>query len=476
MSLRGRMVLFTAAAVALAVVLSATACYLAVQSSMRARVDHQLQTQAALAAAGSSAGGYLPAHRPHSGAIPSFVHLPQPSLQTEGDLVLLSASGAIYERPGDHTRFAVTARDLAVARGQARAYFRDGTAGETPVRVYVAPAGNGHAVIAVQSLADLDNTLHDLAEILIAIAIAGVALAGLLGLFVARAAAAPVHLLRRAAEHVRSTGDLSGRIDVAGTDDLGRLGQSFNDMLGALADSQRAQRQLVADASHELRTPVATIRTNLEVLARNPDLVAEERIPLLEDLIGESAELGTLVEDLLESARESDAAEPFAEIRLDALVASELERWGRRHPGAVLVPSLEPAVISGSERRLRRALANLLDNAIKWSPPGAPIEVAVKDTTLTVHDHGLGFTMEDLPHVFDRFYRAPSARTVPGSGLGLSIVQKVAEEHGAAARVANAPDGGAVVTLSFSPLPADAHGPTVAEPDAERIPLLEPYG
>lgn len=457
MSLRGRMVLFTASAVALAVVLSAIACYLAVQGSMRARVDHQLQTQAALIVATASSTSGYPIHRPRPGRASSLppVRLPQPSLQTQGDLALLSASGTIYRRPGDRTHFTVTAHDLAVARGQAQAYFRDGTAGSTPVRVYVAPAGKGHAVLAVQSLTDLNNTLHDLAETLTLIAIAGVALAGLLGLFVARAAAAPVHLLRQAAEHVRFTGDLSSRISVPGTDDLGKLGQSFNDMLGALEDSQRAQRQLVADASHELRTPVASIRTNLEVLARNPDLPSEDRVPLLEDLIGESAELGTLVGDLLESARESDDAESFAAISLDALVTSELERVGRRHPGAVLVPSLAPAVIRGRERRLRRALVNLLDNAIKWSPPSAPIEVAVHGTTLTVRDHGPGFATDDLPCVFDRFYRAASARTVPGSGLGLSIVQKVAEEHDAVVGAENAPDGGAIVTLSFASLVAD---------------------
>jgi two-component system, OmpR family, sensor histidine kinase MprB len=466
MSLRRRMVLFTAAAVALAVVLSAVACYLAVQSSMRARIDHQLQTQASLIAA-SSARGY-PIRRPHPapGPGPFPVHLPQPGLQSEGDLAVLSKSGALYQRPGDRTRFTVTAHDLAVARGRAKAYFRDGKVGNTPVRLYVAPAGKGRAVIAIQSLADLDNTLHDLAEILIAIAIAGIAIAGLLGLFVARAAAAPVHLLRQAAEHVRSTGDLSSRISVAGADDLGRLGQSFNDMLGALEDSQRAQRQLIADASHELRTPVATIRTNLEVLARNPDLPAEDRAPLLDDLIGESAELGTLVEDLLESARDSDSdvAEPFAAISLDTLVIAELERWGRRHPGAVLVPSLEPATIRGRERRLRRALANLLDNAIKWSPPDAPIEVTVTTSaTLIVRDHGPGFTAQDLPHIFDRFYRAPTARTIPGSGLGLSIVQKVAEEHDASVQAENAPGGGAIVTLLFSPLVAELFEPTLAE-------------
>lgn len=475
MSLRRRMVFFTAAAVALAVVLSAVACYLAVQRSMRARIDHQLQTQAALIVAASSARVF-PVRRSRPGPPAAlFVHLPQPSLQTEGDLALLSASGAVYERPGDRTHFTVTAHDLAVARGDARAYFGDGTAGSTPVRVYVAPAGKDHAVIAVQSLADLDSTLDDLAEILLAIAIAGVALAGLLGLFVARAAAAPVHLLRQATEHVRSTGDLSARISVPGTDDLGRLGQSFNDMLGALEESQRAQRQLVADASHELRTPVATIRTNLEVLARNPELSAADRAPLLEDLIGESAELGTLVADLLESARESDLEEPFATMPLDAVVTSELERWARRHPDALLVPSLEPAVIRGRERRLRRALANLLDNAIKWSPPGAPIEVTLAGTTLSVRDHGPGFAVEDLPHVFDRFYRASSARPVPGSGLGLSIVHKVAEEHGASARVENASGGGAVVTLAFPP-GSGAGRSGAAKATGESSPLSELCG
>jgi len=475
MSLRRRMVMLTAAAVALAVVLSALACYLAVQSSLRSRLDHQLQTQAALIAAASSGVGGYPIHRPGAAPAP-FVHLPQPSLQTQGDLAILTASGALHERPGDHTRFEVSAHDLAVARGRANAYFRDGDAGGLPVRVYVAPAGKGRAVLAMQSLSDLDNTLHDLAGILIVIGVAGVALAGLLGLFVARAAAAPVHLLRQAAEHVRSTGDLSGRIEVAGNDDLGRLGRSFNDMLSALQDSRRAQRQLVADASHELRTPVATIRTNLEVLARNPDLPAEDRVPLLEDLIGESGELGTLVEDLLESARESDVEEPFAAIALDTLVTSELERWGRRHPDAVLVPSLEPAVIRGRERRVRRALANLLDNAIKWSPADAPIEVIVKGTTLAVRDHGLGFAPAELSHVFDRFYRAPRARTVPGSGLGLSIVKKVAEEHDGVVRAENARGGGALVTLTFPSLAVDADESSAITLDAARIPLAGRYG
>ena len=444
------MVLFTAAAVALAVVLSALACYVAVERSLRSRLDHQLQAQTALIVAAAQAHSRLPrASRPGDASAPPIVQLPQPSLRTQGDIEVVSASGAILRRPGDRTRLKLVARDLAVASGRAKSYFREGAVGSVPVRVYVAHAGEGRAVISIQALADLTSTLHDLAEILLAIALAGVALAGLLGLLVARTATAPVHLLRQATEHVRSTGDLTQRIRGLGTDDLGKLGRSFNEMLDTLEESRRAQRQLVADASHELRTPVASVRTNLEVLARNPDLAASDRDPLLEDLIGESTELGQLIEDLLETARESDGEEPIEPVRLDAIVLSELERWRKRQPRTALRCSVLPLVVEGRPNRLTRALANLLDNAIKWSPPNSTVDVTLTGDTLTVRDHGPGFTPAELPYVFDRFYRAPSARAVPGSGLGLSIVRKVAEEHGATAVAENAEGGGAVVRLTF---------------------------
>jgi len=163
-----------------------------------------------------------------------------------------------------------------------------------------------------------------------------------------------------------------------------KLGRSFNEMLDTLEESRRAQRQLVADASHELRTPVATIRTNLEVLARNPDLATSDRGPLLEDLVGESTELGNLIENLLETARESDGEEPIELVRLDAIVSSELERWRRRQPRTALRCSVLPVLVEGRPSRLRRALANLLDNAIKWSPPDSPVDVSLAGSTLTV--------------------------------------------------------------------------------------------
>jgi two-component system, OmpR family, sensor histidine kinase MprB len=446
MSLRRRMVLLSAGAVALAIVISAFACYIAVESNMRSRLDHQLKTLgntvAAVARHAPAPGG---AHKRFG--FPS--HLPRARLDAGGDAALFNAAGVIKRSPEDHTAFQLTSRDLAVARGAAPAYFRNDTLGSTDVRIYVTPVGHGRAVIIEQSMADLQSTLHDLAVILMVIVLVGVAFAGLLGLLVARAAAVPVHVLRRAAEHVGSTGDLSRRITMVGEDDLGRLGASFNTMLAALEESHRAQRQLIGDASHELRTPVASLRTNLEVLLRNPDLDLVEQTPLLKDLIEQSAEIGALIEDLLESARNGDESDRPEPLPLDALVSWEIERCAARHAHIRFESQLEPCVVAGRETRLSRAVVNLLDNAVKWSPPASAVEVTLADGELSVRDHGPGFSEEALPHVFDRFYRSPAARSVPGSGLGLSIVRKVVGEHGGTVRARNAADGGAVVAFTL---------------------------
>ena len=462
MSLGRRMVLLSAAAVALAVVLSAFASYFAVESSIRNRLDHQLQSFANTVAA--VVRHPPPERRAPRG--PRFGGRLSRGLEA-GDAAVFTGTGAIYKSPEDHTAFLLTSRDLAVARGTARAYFHNGTVSGNAVRIYVAPAGHGRAVIVEQSLRDLQRTLHDLALILTAIAIAGVALAGLLGLLVARAAAVPVHILRQAAEHVASTGDLSRRIETVGDDDLGRLGRSFNTMLAALEESHRTQRQLIADASHELRTPVASLRTNLEVLLRNPDLDPAERTPLLRDLIEQSAEIGALIEDLLASARNGDDAGDPEPLALDELVRAEVERFATRHPGIRVHAHLEPCVVPGREARLTRAFVNLLDNAAKWSPPAGRIEVLLANGVLSVRDHGPGFSEDDLPHIFDRFYRSPIGRGVPGSGLGLSIVRKVASEHGGTVHASNARDGGAVVTVSLPQLAPDAFADQLAGAGAQ---------
>ena len=460
MSFRRRMVLLTAAAVAVSVLLIAAAAYVAVGNDLNDRVNSQLRTLAGTVAV---IGRVLPRALPGQREPPAVPRFPQRGIQTAGDVALITANGQIYRAPYDNATFALTPRDRAVARGTGHSYFRDANVRGTPVRVFVTPAGRGHAVIAEESLTDLEHTLHQLALILAAIVLVGVGLAGLLALLVVRIGTAPVHALRQAAEHVGSTGDLTRRITTTGNDDVARLGASFNTMLAALQESQRAQQQLVADASHELRTPIASLRTNLEVLQRAPDLDEADRSTLLRDLVEQSAELGALVADLLDSARDADEHSRPGPVRLDLLVATEVERYAAQNPGLQLQTSLEPCVVVARENRLRRAIGNLLDNATKWSPPDGHVAITLADGNLSVRDHGPGFRAQDLPYVFDRFYRSPAARSVPGAGLGLAIVEKVSREHGGGVSANNAPDGGALVTLNLPTAQQLAGTPSVAD-------------
>jgi two-component system sensor histidine kinase MprB len=303
---------------------------------------------------------------------------------------------------------------------------------------------------------------------LILIATSGIAGAAVLGLIVSRTALAPVTRLTETAERVTVTGDLSERIDVGGRDELSRLASSFNTMLAALEESTRAQRQLVADASHELRTPLTSLRTNIEVLAGNRHLPEDERRRLLSDVIEQLEEMTTLISELIELARaEQHAAEP-EDVRLDVLTADAIERVGRNRPGVEFASDLRESVVRGVPATLERAIGNLLDNAAKWNPAGAPVEVTVKDGFVVVRDHGPGIAEEDLPYVFDRFYRARSARGMPGSGLGLAIVRQVAEAHDGEVVAERAAGGGTRMILRLDERTAES---PVAEDAAEPVQL-----
>jgi two-component system sensor histidine kinase MprB len=249
---------------------------------------------------------------------------------------------------------------------------------------------------------------------------------------------------------VTATGDLSERIDTHGDDELSRLATSFNTMLGALEESTRAQRQLVADASHELRTPLTSLRTNIEVLAGKGELPDDERERLLHDVVEQLGEMTSLITELIELARLGRPPAEPEDLRLDLLAAEAVERASRDRPGVVFTPDLHESVVQGEAAAIDRAVANLLDNAAKWSPPGAEIEVRVQDGELTVRDHGPGIDEEDLPFVFDRFYRATSARGMPGSGLGLAIVRQVAEAHGGTVTAERAEGGGTRISLRLN--------------------------
>jgi two-component system, OmpR family, sensor histidine kinase MprB len=319
-------------------------------------------------------------------------------------------------------------------------------------RVFTRAIEPGIAIQAAQVVDDTDQAIGRLGLILAALGVGGVGLAGGLGLVVTRTATRPLGALSEAAEHVARTRDLSRRIEARGGDELSRLAETFNTMLGALERSMRSQRQLVSDASHELRTPLTSLRTNVELMAStNGSLPNEERARMLVAVAGQLDELTGLVGDLVDLARDGEEEQQAEPVRLDLLVSEAVGRARRLHPGREIDAALEETIVMGSPARLDRAVSNLLDNAEKWSPAGAPIEVRVADGELTVRDHGPGFTGEDLPRVFDRFYRARSARGLPGSGLGLAIVRQVAEAHGGSVSAGNAADGGAQLRLCLTP-------------------------
>ena len=474
MSFRGRLIVFSAAAVAVAIVLASVIAFLVVRGQLRGQVDRSLRELGTGAMAFAVPAPALlreeaegPASTPppdrvrrvEPGEVPAtgVVELPaRPLGGATGFPQLVRADGTIIDEVGvPRSRLPVTAGTRAVAGGTREAFFEDMEVDGTRVRVYTRRAERGLALQVARPLDEVDRSLRTLGLVLAGLSLGGIGLAAGLGLLVARATLKPVADLTHAAEHVTRTRDLSRRIEAGGRDELSRLAASFNTMLEALESSLRAQRQLVADASHELRTPLTSLRTNIEVLEHAEDMAPQERHQLLGDVTAQLEELSLLVGDLVELARE-DEPQPAAEpLRLDELVASAVGRARRHAPDRRFETRLEPAVVEGVPARIDRAVSNLLDNAAKWSPPGEPIDVRVSaQGEVVVRDRGPGIDPSDLPHVFDRFYRAPSARGTPGSGLGLAIVRRVADSHGGSvtAETVSGDGGGARLRLRLPEL------------------------
>jgi two-component system sensor histidine kinase MprB len=366
--------------------------------------------------------------------------------------VVTPSGGVVGPAGGVTTKIPVTEAAFAVAAGRKGAAYDDQRVSGVNLRVLSVKLPGGEVLQVARPLTDVDRTLRDLLWVLVAVSAGGVALAAGLGLFVARGTLRPVRRLTDTAEHVAATQDLSRRLPEGGRDELDRLGASFNTMLAALESSREAQRQLVADASHELRTPLTSVRTNLELLARAPDLPDAERERIVVSVGDQVEELSVLVGDLVDLARPNgtEAAEELDDVRLDLLVSDAVAGARSHATDREFVLDTEPYVVSGSRPRLYRAVRNLLDNAVKWSPPGTPVEVSVHDGEVVVRDHGPGIPDEDLPHIFDRFYRASSARGLPGSGLGLAIVRQVAEAHGGSVSAESLSEGGTRLRLRLS--------------------------
>jgi two-component system sensor histidine kinase MprB len=340
---------------------------------------------------------------------------------------------------------------MIAASGEGEA-LRDVHVDGAHLRLLTEGAGGAGAVQVARPLDETDSVLHKVLWLLVALGIAGVALAAALGEGVARSALAPIRRFTDRTETIAaSPDDPSRRIDVESDDELGRLAVSFNTTLDALERSVEAQRQLVADASHELRTPIASLRANIQVLEDEDRLSPEDRAALRADVVAELDELTALVADVVELARGAKPEQVLDDVRLDLIVNAQVDRAQRRAGTDVSYQvQVEPTVISGEPERISRAVSNLLDNARRWSPAGGIVEVALRGGALVVRDHGPGFEPTDLPRVFERFYRSDRARAMPGSGLGLAIVRQAAEAHGGSAEAENAAGGGAVVRVRFN--------------------------
>jgi two-component system sensor histidine kinase MprB len=476
MPLRRRMAVATALAVGVAVVLAAVVAYGAVRDELRGQVDDQLDEQAQLVQRfdqGPEGRGRL---RGFDGPRPGGDHggLPSPPEERGGTAAYIQfvpARGADAVTLGSGGALPVDARTRAVAGGGAREFFSDAEAGGDHVRVLTVPLQSGGAIQFARSLGSTDAVLARLRWVLLALVAGGIGLAALLGRLAARHLVAPIARVSQAARHIAETEDLGGRIEVTSADEVGELAARFNAMLDTLEGSIAAQRQLVADASHELRTPVTSLRTNIEVLAES-ELDPRDRARLIADVQAQAEELSDLVTDLIELARGDQPSPVVEDVRLDALAAEAIERAQRHAPDVEFVAALEPAVVEGQPDRLARAVNNLLDNAAHH---GSRVAVRTGPGGLTVRDDGPGIDPADLPHIFDRFYRGAAARGRAGTGLGLAIVRQVAEQHGGSVTAANLDGGGAEFTLRLSagpgppeavPVPARSgqHPPPAAPP------------
>ena len=431
MSFRLRIALLTAAAVAVAAIGASVAMYVVVQDQLLKQVDDTLSKTALVG--GPGRGG------PFGDRGPQLVTGRQ---DVFGQIV--DANGTIVQADLGVAVPALVTQDVKdVAAGKRDGFLATAVSQEYRVRVLVRPISNGRALEVAKSLEDIDGALAQTRVTLAEFALGAIVLAAALGLLIARTALAPVKRLTATVEEVTRTRDLSRRVAAHGRDELSRLGTSFDAMLGQLETSLRSQRQLVSDAGHELRTPLTSLRTNLELLERGQPSDPGERQLLLGDLVRQMERLTALVGDLIEVARDEEAPMPFEELRLDEVVHEVVDDVSFRYPKVQFVVTATPSTVRGVKVRVARAITNLLDNAAKYSPTGAIVEITVAGGEVAVRDHGPGVAAEDASRVFDRFWRSNDVRQTPGSGLGLAIVKDVAESHGGSVVLETPSDGGA---------------------------------
>lgn len=443
MTLRARIAIAMAILAGAVAIVVATLTYVSTDNRLRAEVDTSLQEQI------SRNSGFefrripefcLPANFSRGERNEGNNAVVVQCLAPDGD-VILSASH----------KFPVNDRDRIIAENGRGRQLRTVTVNDgekEQYRVLTVGILDGGAIQAGRDLSETQRVLASLRVRLALIVLAAGLVAALIGWLIARRATKPLVQLTAAAEQIAQSGSFDVEVPPSGNDESGRLARSFTEMLDALRRSRRQQQQLVQDAGHELRTPLTSLRTNVEILRRYENLTPQARQEILSDLESETRELGSLVDELVQLATDTYDDEPEVQLSLDRIVRDVAERAGRR-TGREFRIDAQPALLLGKERGLTRAISNVIDNAAKFSSAPSPIDVTVRPGLVTVRDFGPGIDPADLPHLFDRFYRAASARPTPGSGLGLSIVEQIVTSHGGSATIANAEGGGTIVTLQF---------------------------
>lgn len=451
MTLRARFALVAGGAVTCSVALLSIVMYFAERQDLLRRADADLQREAASLSSIVLDGRVNP--RIDADQVRHYDLLAQ----------VVAADGRITPLQGSATMLPVSDRVLDVITGRQDRFVSEAMLDGRDYRILTVPAPAG-ALMVARSTDDVAEHLVTFAVSLCLVVIAGLGVAVLLGELVAKAALRSITRLSAAAEDIAAGRTLRSRLQITGQDELARLTSIINSMLDTLDQARRSQNQLVADASHELRTPLTSIRTNVEVMEDERRLTDDDRRRLRADTHSEVLGLITAVDDLLDLARDEKTNESVDEVALDLLIADVVESVRRRWPETTIEYSARPKVVIGDRTQLQRAFANLVDNAAKWSPPGRPVEVSLTQDAVNVRDHGPGIPGDELPHVFERFYRATTARGLPGAGLGLAIVMRVVDEHGWQVRAENHPDGGAVFRVELPAVPAAGARPGAVAP------------
>ncbi len=432
-SLASRVILLTTMAVGVAVACVAFAAFMTARMQMQSTLDESLGSRAEKVAAGITLDARVPSW----------------ALGAADVRILYITSDERYFSFDRDSELSLGPPEYAVAAGELTRSIRTMVDGDgVRYRVVAVPAQTpGQALVLAQSLSAQQETLAKLGLVMLLFGIAGVVAAGVAGWAVARNGLRPVRRLTSEVEEIARTEDLRP-LPIEGDDEIARLATAFNHMLAALAASRDRQRQLVADAGHELRTPLTSLRTNLDLLAQaGVELPEHARSELIEDVRAQIAELTTLIGDLVELARDEPLPTVVERVDLADVADRALTRVRRRAPGVSFELDVEPWWVTGDSAALERAVTNLLDNAAKWSPQGGTVTIRLSDGALVVDDEGPGIATDDLPHVFDRFWRSDESRAMPGSGLGLSIVAQVVERHAGEVTAGPAPTGGARLVL-----------------------------